>query len=132
MAAGSLAVIALGHTLGAMLIPTSRGPAEDTLLAALAAYRFEIMGFNRSHAEFYRGEGFYLSLSLVLFAVLCWQLGTLCAEHPTIVRRLLPLPLAFSFFSTLLCVVYFFAAPLVCSALALLALVLAAIKLRAA
>lgn len=124
-----LTIFGFGHTVGGMLMPTSHGPEEDAALAALAAYKFNTMGFVRSHADFYRGEGFYLSLAVFLFAAMCWQLGSLSVEHPQIARRMLWLPASFSLGSTLLCVTYFFTAPLVASALAFLAISIAMVML---
>ena len=125
-----LSIIALGHTVGGMLIPTSHGIQEDVLLRGLAAYRFELMGVSCSHAEFYRGEGWYLSLSLVLFAAMCWMLSGLVDAQPKVVRSLLVFPGVFCIVSTVLCGLYFFPLPLINSALASIALVTAAVKLR--
>lgn len=127
-----LGVFFFGHTVGGMLMPTSHGPEEDAALAGLAAYRFNVMGFERSHAEFYRGEGFYLSLAIALFAAMCIQLGSLSVEQPRLALRLAWLPAAFCLGSTLLCITYFFTAPLMMSGLAFLAIVAAMLRLRSA
>lgn len=132
IAAACFAFICLAHTMGGMLFPVARGEEESNVLGLLASYRFEIMGFTRSHADFYRGEGFYLSLSMALFAALAWQLGTLADEQPATARRLLPIATAFAFGSTALCALYFFAAPLVFSAVATIALLGASARLPGA
>jgi len=124
-----LTIFGFGHTVGGMLMSTSHGPEEDAVLASLAAYRFNAMGTLRSHAELYRGQGFYLSLAVFLFAAMCWQLGTLSADAPQTVRRLLWLPASFTLGSTLLCLTYFFAAPLVTSALSFLAISIAMVMI---
>jgi hypothetical protein len=128
----ALSILFLGHTVGGMLFATSHGPEEDKLLEALRAYHFEIMGFSRSHADFYRGEGWYLSLAVFVVAGLCFQLASLTSEQPALVRRLMWLPLVFALGSTALCALYFFTAPLVASAVALVACALAFAKLPSA
>jgi hypothetical protein len=101
-----------------MVFGKTRGPEEDTVLGALGAYRFQIMGFTRSHHDFYVGEGWYLSLALFVVIVLTWQLAGLAVAQPAVVRRLVVLPLLFAVGSAVLCGLYFFIAPLVMSALA--------------
>ena len=132
IAGASLSFLFLGHTVGGMLLAKSHGAEEDKLLASLAAYEFDIMGFTRSHADFYRGEGWYLSLAVFCVAALCFQLASLSTEQPALVRRLVWLPLVFTIGSTLLSATYFFAAPLAASVVALVAVALAAAKLPAA
>lgn len=66
LATGLLVLFLVAHTLGT-LVSTSRGPAEDAAMAALAAFRFDVMGVTRSHADFYFGLGLCLSAALVLF-----------------------------------------------------------------
>jgi hypothetical protein len=130
IAGGALSFLFLGHTIGAMLLAPSQGPEEDRLLESLAAYRFDVMGFTRSHADFYLGEGWFLSLAAFVMAALCFQLASLSSEHPALARRLVWLPLVFGLFGTLLCVMYFFTAPLAACAIASMACALAFAKLR--
>jgi hypothetical protein len=66
-----------------------------------------------------------------VMAALCFQLASLSSEQPALARRLLWLPLVFTLGSTALCVTYFFTAPLVASAVALVACALAFAKLPA-
>jgi hypothetical protein len=128
IAAGFLGFFALAHT-GGMLAPT-RGAEEDAALAALAAFRFDMMGATRSHFDFYRGEGWYLTLAVAAMAATSWQLGAVVRDQPALARRLIWVPAIFSVVSGALCVVYFFPAPLVCSWVAAGLLVFGAARAR--
>ena len=87
IAAAAITLFELGHTLGGMIFAESHGPEEDTLLAALATYRFDVMGSMRSHYEFYVGEGWYLSATLATMIALCIILSNAAQESPALVRR---------------------------------------------
>jgi uncharacterized membrane protein len=121
IAAAASAFIALGHTFGAMLAAVSHGPEEDALLKALATFTFDIAGSTRSHWDFYRGEGWYLSLTMVTFTIVLWSLSNAVAESPALVRRLAFVSTLFFAVATALCARYFFIAPLACSAIATIA-----------
>ena len=82
-----LSIFFLGHTLGGMVFGKTRGPEEDAVLGALGAYRFQIMGFTRSHHDFYVGEGWYLSLALLVVIVLTCGRELLFASSMTAVAR---------------------------------------------
>jgi len=132
IAAIAIAVFGLGHTIGGMLLARSRGAGEDALLAALAAYRFDMMGSTRSHHDFYRGEGWYLSAALAAMMVMCWQLSSAAVESPALVRRVSLVIAAFFAISAALCAVFFFAAPLAMSVIAAAACGAAWWRLRSA
>jgi hypothetical protein len=129
-AAVLLTVFFLGHTVGGMLGGKSRGVAEDAVLAALRAYRFEVMGVERSHMDFYQGLGWYLSLSLAVVIVLLWQLSRLAIDRPAVTRALLAPFAIFCAGSAVLCATHFFPAPFATSALATLAIAWAWWSLR--
>ena len=121
IAAIAIAIFELGHTVGGMVFARSRGPDEDALMAALAAYHFEVMGSTRSHHDFYVGEGWYLSAALAAMIVMCWLLSNSTAESPALVRRL-----------SLVIAAFFFVAPLATSAIASAACGAASWRLRSA
>jgi hypothetical protein len=50
---------------------------------ALAA---DAMGTPRTVFDFFRGEGFYLSVFALLMTVLCWQVGNLGRHDPASAR----------------------------------------------
>ncbi len=118
VAAVAIGIFELGHTLGGMMLAKSRGPAEDALMASLAAYRFDVMGSMRSHHDFYVGEGWYLSAALAVMMVMCWQLSNSSIESSALVGRLSLVIAVFFAISAALCAAFFFAAPLVMSAIA--------------
>ena len=113
IAAGLFAFFAVAHT--AAMFAKPRGPAEELVLHGMRAYRFDVMGSSRTHWDFYRGEGWYLSLTGFLIAILLWQLASASRSHPAAVRPVLWTMLAASVVATVLNVVFFFIAPLVTS-----------------
>ena len=130
IAAAAITLFMLGHTVGGMILAESHGPEEDALLESLRAYHFVIMGSTRSHFDFYRGEGWYLSATLIAMIALCWMLSNAVAESPALVRRLALVLALFFATSAVLCVMFFFAAPLTMSVIASLALGTAWLRLR--
>jgi uncharacterized protein YndB with AHSA1/START domain len=87
-AAVVLVLYAAGHTFGGMLHDTGRGRGQAALFAAMRAFTFPVQGVTRSYWDFYRGFGFFCSLSLVLLAAFAWLLGTLSRTHPLAARPL--------------------------------------------
>ncbi|HEV8245997.1 MAG TPA: hypothetical protein VGP93_09525 [Polyangiaceae bacterium] len=130
ISAVAITVFWLGHTVGGMLLGKSRGPAEDALLAALAAYHFDVMGSTRSHHDFYIGEGWYLSAALVSMIVMCWLLSNATLESPALAARISLVIALFFAASVALCAAFFFVAPLATSAVASLACAAAWWRLR--
>lgn len=131
VAAVAIALFDLGHTLGGMILAPSHGPEEDAVLASLAAYKFDVMGTMRSHADFYDGGGWYLTAILTALVVMVWQLSNAVGASPALVRRLTVVLALFFVASVGLCAKFFFAAPLALSAVAAVALGAAALRLRA-
>src|SRR2546428_11951846 len=83
---------------------------------AMQAFPFDIRGARRRHGDFYRGFSLLFSVSLLLLAVLLWQLAALAKRDPAGARPFVgSLLLAYLGF-TILCGVYFFMAPAVFSA----------------
>jgi hypothetical protein len=124
------ALFAAGHTLGAMLNDTHRGPRQAELFAAMRAYTFDVQGMVRSYWDFYRGFGFMVSVLLALAAVLCWVLAGMGKTYPREARRVLNVLVVAMAFTTWFSFVDFFAAPMVFSAVAMLILVAASVALR--
>jgi hypothetical protein len=132
IAAAAILLFELGHTLGGMIFAESHGAEEDALMAALAAYRFDVMGSTRSHHDFYVGEGWYLSAALAAMLVICWQLSRSTVESPVLVGRLSLVLAVFFAASAALSATFFFVAPLVTSVVAALACGAAWWRLRGA
>jgi hypothetical protein len=129
IAAGAILLFDLGHTLGGMILAPSHGPEEDELLAKLGAYTMDVMGSTRSHLDFYDGSGWYLSLTLTALLAITWLMSSAVDESPQLVKRLAVVLALWFGISAALCVVYFFAAPLVTSVIACAALTAAALRL---
>jgi hypothetical protein len=108
-------IFCAGHTY-ATLAPSSVDPEQAAVFMAMQAFPFEIMGARRTHWEFYRGFSLLFSVTLLLLAVLLWQLAGLVKSDPVRVRPLVgSLFLAYLGF-TVLCGMYFFIAPAAFSA----------------
>ncbi|HEY6720899.1 MAG TPA: hypothetical protein VI363_04610 [Burkholderiales bacterium] len=116
-----------GHTWGA-LSSTSRSPAEAAVFMWMQTYRFEIMGSRRTYWDFYRGFSFLFSVTLLLLAVLLWQLAAVSeADHARVRPIAASLTLGYLGF-TILCGEYFFFAPAAFSAAAAICVALAAAR----
>jgi hypothetical protein len=115
-----LAFFAVGHTLGTAVPGVTGGPQEAAVFAAMQDFRFPIMGFNRTHWDFYRGFALVISLLYLLMAAIAWQLGATSKQS-----RRLALPMAITL--QLGCVgllilswMFFFLIPIVTAALAVI------------
>ena len=113
-----------GHTYRA-LDPSSRDPEEAAVFMAMQAYPFSIMGFRRTHWDFYRGFSLLFSVALLLLAVLLWQLGAVAKSDPACARPFIAALLTGYLGFTVLCGIYFFTAPAVLSAAVAICLALA-------
>jgi hypothetical protein len=120
-------IFCAGHTYGA-LRSTSRGPAEAAVFMWMQSFQLEIMGSHRTHWDFYRGFSFLFSVTLLLLAVLLWQLAALSeTDHARVRPIAASLTLGYLGF-TILCGEYFFFAPAAFSAAAAICLALAAAR----
>jgi len=130
IAAFAMGFVAFGHTVGGMMLAKSHGRGEDVVLAALRSYHFDVMGVSRSHADFYAGEGWFLSIALIAMTLLCWQLGSIVDEHRKLVWRLILGPLAYAVVGVWLCMKYFFPAPLAGMTVAAISLAVCFLRLN--
>jgi hypothetical protein len=127
--AGVEVFFTLGHTIGTMS-PATDTPAELALIAAMQGPRFQVMGFERTYWEFYRGFSLTISAELAVTALIAWQVGTLSRDHP---RQALPLAVSLLIAcaaNAVLAFIYFFTAPMVTSVLAVVCAALAVVALR--
>jgi len=117
-------IFCAGHTYGA-LGAALRDPEQAAVFMAMQAFPFEIMGARRTHWDFYRGFSLLFSVTLLLLAVLLWQLARLSKSDPAAAKPLIAsLFLAYLGF-TILSGMYFFIAPAAFSAAAAICLALA-------
>ena len=117
-------IFCAGHTYRA-LDPSSRGPEEAAVFMAMQAYPFNIMGFRRTHWDFYRGFSLLFSAALLVLALLLWQLSGIAKNDPARTRPLVATLFAGYLAFTVLCGMYFFTAPAAVSAAAAICLALA-------
>ncbi len=89
--AGILALFAAGHTLGTAAPRVTRGPQEAALFQAMQSFRFPVMGFNRSHWDFYRGFALVISVQLVVMTAIAWQLSAISRQNP---RQAVPMAIS--------------------------------------
>jgi hypothetical protein len=114
--AGIMVFFTFGHTMG-VLNPPAEGPAGRALDVMRRA-RFPVMGFERSYWDFYRGFGWFISLEFALFALMAYQLSVM-SRHSA--RAAMPLMVTLEIgcvVTAALSCVYFFAAPIVTSVVA--------------
>jgi heme A synthase len=122
--ASVLAVIhAVMHQIGMMQLPTD--PTEIALTASMRGYEMNVMGSARSYMDFYKGMGTFMTIMLLCFAVVLWQISSTQKQNREATRPLLlTIGLAFLVFAAT-SIRYFFVAPVVMelliAALALLA-----------
>jgi hypothetical protein len=117
-------IFCAGHTYGT-LGSSSADPEQAAVFMAMQAFPFEIMGAKRTHWQFYRGFSLLFSVTLLLLAVLLWQLARLSKSDPAAAKPLIAsLFLAYMGF-TVLSGAYFFIAPAAFSAAVAICLALA-------
>src|SRR5262245_53255494 len=98
----------VGHSVG---YPWS-DPSWGVDLRTIQSSHFKVVGFTRTYWDFYVGFGLFVSVFLLLAAILAWQLSSLPAE--TLRRlRITTWSLAVCFAAvTVLSWMYFFAIPI--------------------
>jgi hypothetical protein len=98
----------LGHTAGC---PWS-DPRWGVNLAAMQSSRFEVLGFSRTYWDFYVGFGLFVSVLMLLAAIVAWQLGSVPAQTAAPFRAVAwALALCFAAATVLNCI-YFFTIPI--------------------
>ncbi len=122
---GILAVFASGHTMGTAAPRARRGPAEAAVFEMMRRFHFPIMGFVRSHWDFYRGFALSISVLMLVMAVVAWQLAAISRSSP---RAALPMAITLQGGCAGLLVLgcfFFFGGPILFSTIALLCATLA-------
>src|SRR2546423_793383 len=121
VAAALLLLFAVGHTSG---FPWS-DPKWGVDIGPMRSAHFYIMGFSRTYWDFYVGFGLFVSVLVLLAAVLAWQLGGLPSESLRLMRGT-GWTFALCFASiTVLAWRYFFIIPIVFSILITICLTMA-------
>jgi len=77
-------LFAAGHTLGGRRAWSPLG--ETPVLAMMRSYRFDVEGVSRTYLDFYKGFGYCLTVSMLLQAIVLWQLCAIARTNPAMVR----------------------------------------------
>jgi len=112
----------IGHSAG---FPWS-DPGWGVDLGPMRSSHFMVLGFSRTYWDFYVGFGLFVSVFLLLAAILAWQLGSLPAEARSLMRwTTWVLAGCFAVVTVLSCL-YFFIIPIAFSAAITVCLIAAA------
>jgi hypothetical protein len=101
------------HTFGGLLSEPSHGPEEIAVLNTMKSLQFDFMGSPRTYWDFYFGFGLFLTVSLLLQAVLLWQLASLAKSDPAKASPFIAALLVAFIAAVVLSWRFFFIAPLV-------------------
>ncbi len=63
--------------------------ANNAVLDAMTAVRFDVMGVSRSYLDFYMGFGWSLSVTMLLQTVLLWQMASIARTNTAQVRPMI-------------------------------------------
>lgn len=78
---------AILHTIGGVFSKPPSGQAA--IVAASMRYRFEVFGVMRSYADFYRGLGIGVTISLTMDAAVLWVLASMARSDSARLRPIL-------------------------------------------
>jgi hypothetical protein len=84
VASGLTLLYAAGHALGGT--ESWSPPGETDVLRSMRAFEFDVTGVTRTYLHFYIGFGVYITVLLVLQAVLLWQFASVARVDPGLVR----------------------------------------------
>jgi hypothetical protein len=116
-------LLALGHTAGGLQHWSP--PGETEVLRSMGAFRFDVLGSNRSYLDFYLGFGYIISLYMFAQALLLWQLAALASLPDANVRPMVATFLWVSVGATALDWALFFVVPTVLNLIIAICLALA-------
>lgn len=119
-----------GHTWGGMLHAETGGLGQAAVFAAMRRHHFAVQGATRTYWDYYRGFGFFTSVTLALMAALCWMLARLARAQPEAARPLVIVLAVASVPMTILAWTNFFAAPALFGTVTTILLVVASVALR--
>jgi hypothetical protein len=108
-------LFAAGHTAGAPWT-TAKSVAAQGVAMMMQKVHFDVMGNERSYFDFYYGFGVSISVYLIAQAIVLWQVGEVTKTNPAAARPIM-LTLFVSYLAVgVITVMYFFAPPIVFSA----------------
>ena len=126
---GAALLQGLGAVLHTLASQHRNAPSGDVaVFQVMQSYRFQIMGFDRTYWDFFRGYEVSITIVFAMLAVLMWQVGSLSNK-----RHALPIVMTLLVAQVLLDLAswnYFFAGPGVMGILIILCLAIAALDLQ--
>jgi len=124
-----LAIFTLGHTVGTIRAITA-APEEAAVIVAMQGYRVPVMGFMRTYWGFYRGFSITISVWLAGLAVIAWQVGGLSRQNPRAALPVATTVLIACVANAIVSFLFFFTAPMVLSAVAVICAAIGTALLR--
>jgi len=110
-AASLLSLLLVAGSTYLLLAAQPRSASEIALFEWMQLYRFDAMGFTRTHWDFYRGLSLFFNFNFLLLAALLWRLAANPASQAALVKPLIgTVFLGYLVFATVAWL-YFFAAP---------------------
>jgi phosphoglycerol transferase MdoB-like AlkP superfamily enzyme len=79
------------HTVGGVFGSPKHGAEEVAVLETMKAHRFDVMGSMRTYWDFLFGYGLFVTIALLVQAILFWQLSTLAKANPGSARPIVAL-----------------------------------------
>ena len=116
VASGLFVVFAVSHTFG-LLSRNQPSPEVGAVRAAMNSVHWRFMGAEITYGGIYIGFGLLLTAALLLSAFLAWHLGWLARSDPRAIGGLGWVFFGFAMTNLILSWIYFFAGPIVASAL---------------
>ncbi len=108
-------LFAAGHTAGAPWTPAKELTAMG-FISVMKSLHFDVMGNSRTYFDFYYGFGVSISVYLIAQAIIMWQVGEIAKTNPALARPIMLTLIASNVAVGVITVMYFFAAPIVLSA----------------
>jgi hypothetical protein len=119
-----------GHILGRPWTMT-HNVRSAAVVDAMKAYRFNVMGFERSYFDFYSGFGLVLGVYLLAQAAVLWNLAALAGSGVARIRPIIEILCVANLAVTVLEWRFLFTAPLIMSGVITLSLALAFVSAHA-
>ena len=109
-------LFAAGHSMGGLQKWSPMG--DNAVLTAMTDAHFNIMGVSRSYLDLFLGLGWSISVTLLLQAVLLWQMASLARTNAAQVRPMIVTFMLATLASGIIAWVFIFPVPaLFCAAL---------------
>jgi len=74
------------HTIGGVLAGPKHGAEEASVIETMKPRRFDVMGSMRSYWDFFFGYGLFITLALLVQAVLFWQLARVMKTNSALAK----------------------------------------------